>query len=299
MQPDKAKSELWNGALDYLKKSRYSWWNKDYLMFLIDKVWKIKEPVSIVDFGCGIGFLGELLLPLLPKGSSYTGVDIGDKLLEKAMQIFEKTEYKTHFIHADLCDFVVEEKYDIAICQAVLQHIANPIPILEKMKDSVVEGGLVIAMDVSRDMGSSALYIDGFDYSKLNLIGIEQKLRRNVLENSHKDFEIGLKLPVYMQKIGLRNVDIRLNDYVQCLNPKDSDYMEQYNAFTTGQYEKEFTEDMKHNFVKNYTSKGLSEEEAEKLFYGQQEIISFIHKNSENITVVKSACMFISYGYSF
>lgn len=166
------------------------------------------------------------------------------------------------------------------------------------MKDSVVEGGLVIVMDVSRDMCSSALYIDGFDYSKLNLIGIEQKLRRKILENSHKDFEIGLKLPVYMHKIGLKNVDIRLNDYVQYFNPKDSDYIEQYNAFITGQYEKEFTQDMKDNFLKNFISKGLSEEEAEKLFYGQQEIISFIHKNSDSISVVNSMSMLISYGYS-
>ncbi|MDR7857848.1 methyltransferase domain-containing protein [Tissierella sp.] len=299
MQPNESKSKLWNGALEYLKKSRYSWWNEDYLEFLIEKVWKITEAVSVIDFGCGIGFLGEILLPLLPEGSSYTGVDIGDKLLEEAKRIFEDKKYETHFIYADVCDFETEKKYDIAISQAVFQHIENPIPVLERMKDSVVEGGLVIAMDVSRDMNSSALYIDGFDYSKLNLLGIEQKLRRNILEETNKDFEIGLKLPVHMKKIGLKNVDIRLNDYVQCFDSIDSDYIEQYEAFTTGQYEKLFTEDMKDSFIKNIVSKGLTQEEAEKLFYGQQEITSFIHKNRNNISVVKSMCMLISYGYSF
>lgn len=50
---------IWNSAVEYLKKSRTNWWNKDYMEFLIEKVWKIAKPVSIIDFGCGIGFLGE------------------------------------------------------------------------------------------------------------------------------------------------------------------------------------------------------------------------------------------------
>jgi 16S rRNA G1207 methylase RsmC len=33
--------------------------------------------VKIIDFGCGYGYLGMKLLPLLPKGSTYTGVDKG------------------------------------------------------------------------------------------------------------------------------------------------------------------------------------------------------------------------------
>ena len=51
-------------------------WNDDYMEFLIEKVWKINNPVDLIDFGCGIGFMGLMLLPLLPKGSTYTGIDI-------------------------------------------------------------------------------------------------------------------------------------------------------------------------------------------------------------------------------
>lgn len=48
-------------------------------------------------FGCGNGFLGSVLLPLLPEGSSYTGFDKGTKLLLEARNIFSKTSYKTVF----------------------------------------------------------------------------------------------------------------------------------------------------------------------------------------------------------
>ncbi len=293
---DKSKVELWNGALEYLKKSRAAWWNNDYIEFLIDKVWKIKEPVSIIDFGCGIGFLGELLLPLLPNGSTYTGVDIGDRLLEEAADRFKNTNYETHFIHADLCSYVPENKYDIAICQTVLQHIPNAVSIVEKMKDSVKAGGMVISIDVSRDTASAALFIDGLDYGKINLLGVEQKIRRNTLDTLNKDFEIGLKTPILMKNIGLKNVGIRMNDFVQFVNPEDENYKEQYKAFISEAYENEYTEEMKDGLIKSFMCKGLTFEEAEKLFYGKQEITSFVQKNKDSLYAVSSMCMFISYG---
>ncbi len=54
---------LWNNRVEYLIKSRKTMWNDDYLQFLIERVWGITEPVSIVDFGCGMGFMGAMLLP--------------------------------------------------------------------------------------------------------------------------------------------------------------------------------------------------------------------------------------------
>ncbi|NGZ76627.1 class I SAM-dependent methyltransferase [Saccharibacillus alkalitolerans] len=67
----------WNSRIEYLKASRGSIWNDDYLEFLVQRVWKIDRPARIVDFGCGLGFMGALLLSALPAGSSYTGIDKG------------------------------------------------------------------------------------------------------------------------------------------------------------------------------------------------------------------------------
>lgn len=289
---------IWNNAVGYLKKSRLNWWNNDYMEFLIERVWKIKEPVSIVDFGCGIGFLGELLLPLLPKGSTYTGIDIGGKLIEEAKNRFKDTEYETYFIEADLTEYVAKEKYDIAICQTVLQHIPEPIRVLEKMKDSVKTNGMVICIELNRDVNSAATYIDGLDFGKLNLLGVEQKIRRGVLERTKKDFEIGLKLPVYMEKIGLKNVDIRVNDYVQFVTPSRQEYKEDREAFMAGGHEKRMSGESKEKFMKNLTDGGLTVKEAEQVFNGHFEISNYIHDHEE-APIVSSNCMFISYGYNF
>lgn len=61
---DKGKKGYWGRQLDYLTRTRSSFWNQDYIGFLVKKVWKLTNPVRVLDCGCGYGFLGSLLLPL-------------------------------------------------------------------------------------------------------------------------------------------------------------------------------------------------------------------------------------------
>lgn len=67
----------WDDKLEYLTSTRDLYYNDDYLEFLVKSVWKIHESVHIVDYGCGYGYLGLKLLPLLPQGSRYTGITFG------------------------------------------------------------------------------------------------------------------------------------------------------------------------------------------------------------------------------
>ncbi|SEJ55798.1 Methyltransferase domain-containing protein [Paenibacillus polymyxa] len=96
----------WDNKIDYLRSTRWLYYNDDYLEFLIQKVWKINKPVEIVDYGCGFGYLGLKLLPLLPNGSTYTGIDTGiDKgmeLIKQANEIFSKLSYNAEFIECDI-----------------------------------------------------------------------------------------------------------------------------------------------------------------------------------------------------
>ena len=63
------EQNIWDNKKNYLLKTRDLYYNNDYLEFLVNFVWKIKSPVNIIDFGCGYGFLGLKLLPILPKKS--------------------------------------------------------------------------------------------------------------------------------------------------------------------------------------------------------------------------------------
>lgn len=98
-------------------------WNADYLKFLVCNVWQISKPVEILDCGCGYGALGLMILPLLPKGSRYVGVDFSEKMIAEAKKMYEKEDYESQFIHSDICELQSTKRYDIVISQAMLRHV--------------------------------------------------------------------------------------------------------------------------------------------------------------------------------
>lgn len=84
----------WDGKLDYLDKSTRLFYNDDYMEFLVSKVWGVARPVHVIDFGCGFGHLGLRLMPLLPEGSTYTGIDAGETLIRRARELFRHSPYE-------------------------------------------------------------------------------------------------------------------------------------------------------------------------------------------------------------
>jgi len=78
----------WGKESEYLHSTRRHLWNNDYFEFLVKCVWKIDKPVKIIDFGCGYGYLAQLFLSIIPKGSTYKGIDISEQLIEMQKKSF-------------------------------------------------------------------------------------------------------------------------------------------------------------------------------------------------------------------
>lgn len=209
---------FWDTQIDYLDETRKQMWNDDYLEFLVKSVWKLNNPINIVDFGCGYGFLGIKLLPLLAEGSTYTGLDIGEDLLNKAKGIFEQSPYHTDFIKEDLAQFIPQKQYDLAICQAVLRHIPSSKIILQKMIDSILPNGMVICVEVNREMEEAGFYTNAIDTDDTASISLRRKWSEE-LQNGGRDYKLGIKVPIYMQQLGLENVGVRINDFVEFASP--------------------------------------------------------------------------------
>ncbi|MFD2328179.1 class I SAM-dependent methyltransferase [Cohnella sp. GCM10020058] len=209
----------WDNRIEYLKQTRGLYYNDDYLEFLIQKVWKINEPVKVVDYGCGYGYLGLKLLPMLPKGSSYTGVDKGEALIEKAKEIFAKQLYPTEFIRGDVEELDLQEAYDIAICHAFLLHMKNPENTLRKMVQSVVHHGKVICFEPHWIANMSNYRYEGLEQSKVIPLGILQKLFEKDGERHGKDGNIGIRVPALLSQLGLKNIECRVSDKVNFLDP--------------------------------------------------------------------------------
>lgn len=208
----------WDDQMEYLRNTRWLYYNDDYLEFLVQRVWKIENPVDLIDYGCGYGYLGLKLLPLLPEGSTYTGLDKGKELIKQAREIFSKTSYQTTFIVDDIETVKVKRQYDVAISHAFLLHMTEPITVLQKMIESLVDEGRMICFEPHWIANMSNYELHGLKQSNIIQLGILQKLFEEDSKRNGKDGNIGMKLPILLSQLGLRNVECRVSDKVNFLD---------------------------------------------------------------------------------
>lgn len=259
----------WDDKLEYLTSTRDLYYNDDYLEFLVKSVWKIHESVHIVDYGCGYGYLGLKLLPLLPQGSRYTGIDRGKQLIEKAKEIFQKLPYETEFIIADINAMYPDKKYDIAICHAFLLHMKEPINVLKKMINSVTSGGRIICFEPNWIASMSSYNIDQRDQSSYVPLGFLQRLFERDTRRDGKDGNIGIKLPIYLSKLGVKDVQCRVSDKVNFLDQNLNDERKQklYKSIKMDGFGEVPNE--KENFIQNLMMRGATLSEAQNQYESQ------------------------------
>lgn len=295
---DSGKKEYWAERLEYLKRTRNTFWNTDYMQFLVEKVWKLTKPVNILDCGCGFGFLGLLLLPMLPEGSTYTGIDFTPELLEEGKRIFQKEGINGRFLLADLYEADSMGTFEVVVSQAVLRHVNHGDAFLHKMISHVKEGGLAVSLETNREFEANGLYIEGMEYSSLCRHEGLKKLWKTEYEKQCRDYSIAMKIPHLMRKEGLKRVGVRMNDQVTYLAPGQENYQQtlldifQANHWdrvkTTEQTEKEITYFMNH---------GMSRKEAEDTCRQQNAIAGYLREHTGEAALTKFGGIMISYGW--
>lgn len=259
-----ATKDFWNKKLDYLLRTRKNYWNDDYVRFLISQVWKIDQPVSVLDCGCGYGFLGLLLLPCLPEGSTYTGIDFAEDLIQKGKLLFEHENQKAQFLCKNVFEYTAENQYDFVVCQAVLRHLDNPEDFLQKMIQFAKPGGRIVCIDANREFECCGLYIDGMDYQTLcRHEGLEKKWHTELVMQG-RDYAVAIRTAHMMQRLGLVDVDVRMNDKVEFVTPQLPDYDETKNDFITyNDWASGISGEAREKLIRHLMNHGLSHKEAE------------------------------------
>ncbi|MFE9078922.1 class I SAM-dependent methyltransferase [Bacillus mobilis] len=208
----------WNIKLTYLKNTRDLYYNDDYVSFLVNIVWKITKPVHIVDYGCGYGYLGLVLMPLLPEGSKYTGIDSGETLLAEARELFRLLPSESEFLEGDATEIELNDTYDIAICHAFLLHMSSPKTMLQKMMHSIKKGGKIICFEPHWISNMSSYFLDEENQSEIIRLGALQQLFESDMQKSGKDGNIGMKIPTFLSELGVKNIECRVSDKVNFLD---------------------------------------------------------------------------------
>jgi transcriptional regulator with XRE-family HTH domain len=291
---DDVTADYWDQRYNELVAINYRTLNDDYLQFLIRDVWKITSAISIADFGCGYGYLGLKLLPLLPTGSTYTGYDISGSLIDIAKQLFEENQIHGEFIKCDLNEYHLTRKYDLVICKSFLQHHNKPIEMLAKIKASAKPAALIVCIEENRLIRNDGLYIkDIYDP-----IGKSQILRANwesEYQNDGRDYYLGFRLPSEMDRLGLVDVSIRSNDSVQYISQNNENYKHQVDLLkTTMRWDEPFSNERIKNIYNYFLSRGLSKEDIN--LYIEAENKYSHHLNHHTPNIVRTLGLYITYG---
>lgn len=292
------QSSYWNKKLDYLQESRSLMWNDDYLDFLVKCVWKIDKPINVIDFGCGYGFLGIKIMPLLPVGSSYTGIDFNENLIAEAKKIFAHYKWQSNFVVSDLNSYSSSVKYDFAICQAFLRHLPNPRDLLLKMINSVEKGGMVACIEVNRNIENSGLCIKGIEFNEFEKTPVLYKLWRSEFETEGRDYCTGMKIPFYMKEFGLYNINSRMNDRINYIDSDDSSNNNFLKAFLNmaGLDKPKSVEDQE-KIIELFMNRGITRFEAETFLNANESTRLYIENNRDQLEIIHTYGQVISYGW--
>ncbi len=296
----------WDGKLDYLLNSRFLGpdfhehlhHNDDYLEFLVRTVWKLDKVSRIVDFGCGFGYLGLKLLPLLPKGSSYVGVDISDKLLEAGKKLFAGRPYEAEFIRSDVHKVPLEDNaFDVACCHAVLMHVPRPQEVIAEMIRVTRNAGMVITCEANRNAHTALFHIDELNEQESTPLGFFQTLNKGLKAHTGVDYNIGVKIPLLLHKAGLKNVGARISDCVRLLFPPVNTEFKEHlykgicdEGYGSPKPDEKGKEEWKQHLIRH----GISPEDAEKEI--QRELDRDFLNNGKSYHTIYPGLLSFSFG---
>jgi len=214
--------ERWKEMLVYQRK--YMWFEDtlDKLAIWLD----LKPGMTAVDVGCGLGYLGYTYWLYYGKGGRYFGVDISNELAQDAKKASKDwaVSGEAFFITGDVYKLPFPDDFaDCVMCQALLMHLEKPELALAEMIRVAKPGGLIMCHEP--DNLSAALEKGHSSIPELDLE--EQLLSSKTVIISNKgriklgrgDQGIGPKIPMMMKKMGLEEIDLRLNDRVFHLEP--------------------------------------------------------------------------------
>jgi SAM-dependent methyltransferase len=212
-------AEIWDDQGDYLAATRSLYHNADYWRFLVRDVWGIDQgPRRVVDFGCGFGWIGTFLMPMLAAGSDYTGIDISSPLLERGRGM--SLAWPARFVEGDACETPFDDgAFDVAICHALLMHLPRPGAALAEMIRVTRPGGLVITCEVSHNAVNALLHVHETNEQEHMPLSLLQAMNARLRHDTGLDHNIGMKVPVLMHQAGLADVQVRISDAVRLSFP--------------------------------------------------------------------------------
>lgn len=106
---------------------------------------KYPKPINILDAGGG---QGQIACRLAKLGHNITVCDISKQMLDLASHQAQQENLTLNFIHCSIqnLDKFIDQPFDLVICHAVLEWVAEPVQIIQSLKRHLKKEGYLSLM---------------------------------------------------------------------------------------------------------------------------------------------------------
>lgn len=106
---------------------------------------KYPKPINILDAGGG---QGQIACRLAKLGHNITVCDISKQMLDLASHQAQQENLTLNFIHCPIqnLDQFIDQPFDLVICHAVLEWVADPVQIIQSLKKHLKKEGYLSLM---------------------------------------------------------------------------------------------------------------------------------------------------------
>ncbi|WP_150539577.1 bifunctional 2-polyprenyl-6-hydroxyphenol methylase/3-demethylubiquinol 3-O-methyltransferase UbiG [Actinobacillus vicugnae] len=122
---------------------------------------------KVLDVGCGGGILSE---EMAKAGANVTGIDMTNDPLEVARQHAQQHGLTIDYQQTTIEDFVQNqtacqaEKFDVITCMEMLEHVPDPLSIIQSCKALLKPNGVLFFSTINRTFKAYMLVIVGAEY---------------------------------------------------------------------------------------------------------------------------------------
>ncbi|MGJ0484148.1 MAG: methyltransferase domain-containing protein [Methylomicrobium sp.] len=124
-------------------------WRLKLLQEDLDAFYRYPEPLTVWDAGCGFA---QISAELAEKGHRLTLCDLSEKMLARAEQLFQSQGLDAEFHHLAAQTLAPRlPRFDLVLCHAVLEWLAEPVSTLQTIADRVKAGGYLSLLFYNRN----------------------------------------------------------------------------------------------------------------------------------------------------
>jgi len=218
-----------NWAENHLKKmiveQRKHLWRDDTIE-MYSRWMDLRQGMTVVDVGCGLGYLGWTFWKYFGHKGRYFGLDQSSQLIDEAYSL------SSAWSQGGIASFQQGDAYrlpypdgfaDWTMCQTLLMHLEFPEKALKEMIRVTKPGGLIMCNEP--DNLSASMMVADFSENSISDDYMLQHHRmmmtwaRGRKKLGHGDFSIAVKIPMMMRDLGLVKIDSRCNDTCNFIQP--------------------------------------------------------------------------------